>query len=202
VVVILAAFYRSDLFNERFRRYEVGRFLSALNGHTDRYPQPHDPLPRLTLRDVVPADVLDAPPPEIVNAAIAASLQSPCRSQRGVVIFHGYRVIASGWNAPPAPLQCDRSDACRANCSRAAIHAEQRCLLDTGRDARGHDMLHVKTVDGALVASGGPSCLECSKLALAAGIAGFWLFHESGWIRYDILDFHQRTIEAVTINAT
>jgi hypothetical protein len=70
------------------------------------------------------------------------------------------------------------------------VHAEQAALLRVGRRARDSEMLHVKTVDAALVPSGPPSCVECSKLILAAGIAGMWLFHADGWRRYDASDFH------------
>jgi hypothetical protein len=56
--------------------------------------------------------------------------------------------------------------------------------------------LHVKTVNGELVPSGGPSCVQCSKLALVCGIAGFWLYHEEGWRRYPMQEFHQLSIEA------
>jgi hypothetical protein len=31
-------------------------------------------------------------------------------------------------------------------------------------------------------------------LALAAGIVGFWLYHEDGWRRYDSADFHRRSL--------
>jgi hypothetical protein len=66
--------------------------------------------------------------------------------------------------------------------------------LRAGLHAQGCDMLHVKTVDGELVPSGGPSCVQCSKLALAAGIAGVWLFHEDGWRRYGAVEFHELSL--------
>lgn len=55
-------------------------------------------------------------------------------------------------------------------------------------------MLHIKTVDGAAVPSAGPSCLECSKLILEAGVAEMWLFLETGWTRYSAREFHTATL--------
>lgn len=55
-------------------------------------------------------------------------------------------------------------------------------------------MLHVKVVNKEIVPSGPPSCVECSKLALAAGIGFFWLYHDEGWKRYAMLDFHEQSI--------
>jgi deoxycytidylate deaminase len=142
------------------------------------------------------------PPLSAVDAAILSATESPCRSQRGAVIFQpatasraGF-IVARGFNAPPPPLRCDRSDRCRISCSRAAVHAEQRALLDAGRSAQFAEMLHVKVQEGELVASGPPSCVECSKLALAAGISGFWLYHAAGWAHYTMLGFHGISLAA------
>ncbi len=142
------------------------------------------------------------PPPTIVEAAIRCASQSPCRSQRGVVIWQpasdtrpGF-MVASAHNAPPYPLTCDRSQRCRDHCRRAAVHAEQRALLAAGTAATDAELVHVKVVDGELVASGGPSCVECSKLALVAGIAHVWLYHADGWARYSALDFHRLSCAA------
>jgi hypothetical protein len=48
-----------------------------------------------------------------------------------------------------------------------------------------------------LVPSGGPSCAQCSKLALAAGIVGVWLYHENGWRRYGAGEFHRLSLLAL-----
>lgn len=129
------------------------------------------------------------PPEHIIQFAIEASLNSPCQSKRGVAIWAGDNLISLGWNHKPKPFVCDGSSACKANCSKDAVHAEQHALL-CSRSVRGDQMLHVKTVDGLLVPSGGPSCLQCSKLILAAGISYMWLYHEGGWRRYDPVEFH------------
>ncbi|TAM62232.1 hypothetical protein EPN52_00925 [bacterium] len=130
-----------------------------------------------------------------VDAALRASQASPCRSKRGVAIWRGDTVLGVGHNRQPGGFRCTGDDACKASCARTAIHAEQAALLSSTGGIRGAEMLHVKTVDGLLVPSGGPSCLECSKLLLEAGIAGMWLYHEDGWRRYDALDFHTATLK-------
>lgn len=138
----------------------------------------------------------EAPPTYLVDYALAAATCSPCRSKRGVVVFRGANLIAKGLNYKPRGFDCDGSDACKATCRKEAIHAEQQALLFAGRAADGCDLLHVKAVDGKLVPSGGPSCVECSKLALIAGIAGVWLYHVDGWKRYEMADFHRLSLIA------
>lgn len=137
---------------------------------------------------------MTSPPANIVQLAIFASTRSPCRSQRGAVVFRGGYAQSSGFNHKPPGFVCDQSDACKATCRIEAIHAEQSALLHAGVFAIGSDLLHVKTVHGQLVFSGRPSCVECSKLALETGIAGVWLYHAEGWRRYDTVDFHRRSL--------
>lgn len=133
------------------------------------------------------------PPPHIVIRALEMACESPCRSKRGVVIFRGADVITRGFNFKPKWFECDGSATCKADCRWKAVHAEQHALLAAGTKASGAEMLHVKAVNGVLVSSGGPSCVECSKLALAAGIAGVWLY-DDGWRRYAIKEFHQLSL--------
>jgi deoxycytidylate deaminase len=120
----------------------------------------------------------------------------------------------SGCNAP-AIGRCDGSEACRTTCRQTCIHAEQTVIIQAGRaNGRGPvgaELLHIKVVpceEGTLLGklgvqryklahSGPPSCAECSKLILAAGVAGVWLFHEGGWQRYEAADFHRRTVETL-----
>lgn len=140
-----------------------------------------------------------APPAHIVIHAVQMAGYSPCRSQRGAVAFvprGGGSLIGAGWNRRQGPA-CDGSAECKATCRGTALHAEQAAILSSGTAIEGCDMLHVKIVGGALVASGGPSCLECSKLMLAAGVEGVWLYHEDGWRRYPIKEFHALTLEAL-----
>ena len=129
--------------------------------------------------------------------AIEAAAHSPCQSKRGVAIFNDSRgVVVCGWNHHPEPFTCDGSDRCKNNCGRTAIHAEQDALINVGAGLRwGASLLHIKIVDGLPVPSGGPSCLECSKLILSAGIATVWLLLEDGWKSYPAFEFHRLTAE-------
>lgn len=141
-------------------------------------------------------DLWKIPPAHIVELAIEVAGWSPCRSKRGVVVFDPQtgNVVSHGHNVKPAG--CDGSSQCKSTCRAEAVHAEQAALLASCSNARGCDLLHVKAVDGRLVVSGGPSCVQCSKLALYAGIAGVWLNHEEGWKRYDIQEFHHLSVAA------
>jgi len=137
------------------------------------------------------------PPAHIVDLAVQISTWSPCRSKRGVVVFIGDDVVSHGHNKKPAGFDCDGSEECKATCRAEAVHAEQMALLTAGYSrAWCADLLHVKTVDGRLVPSGGPSCVQCSKLAAYCGVAGVWLYHDAGWRRYPIADFHRLSLEA------
>ncbi len=140
-----------------------------------------------------------APAAHLIELAIRVSTWSPCRSKRGSVIFdRDDNIVAHGNNYKPQGFECDGSAECKSTCRRDAIHAEQRALLAAGHDSRGCEMLHVKTIDGQLVPSGGPSCEQCSKLALAAGVVSMWLYHEDGWRRYGVSDWHRLSLEAAT----
>lgn len=153
--------------------------------------------PPLAARLVEPTQMGAQPPKHVVDFAVEVSAWSPCRSKRGVVIFDGDDILTHGYNYKPGGFDCDGSDACKATCREEAVHAEQQALLARGpKVVRGSEMLHVKTVNGALVASGGPSCVQCSKLALVCGIAGVWLFHEDGWRRYPMVEFHHLSLAA------
>lgn len=135
-------------------------------------------------------------PARFVQQAIAASTCSPCRSKRGVAIFSSQTSIATGYNYKPSAFACNGSATCKATCRIEAVHAEQAALLLAGRNAEGADLIHVKTVDGALVVSGGPSCVQCSKLILVAGIQSVWLYEAHGWQQYTAEDFHRRSLAA------
>ena len=55
-------------------------------------------------------------------------------------------------------------------------------------------------VAGELVPSGGPSCISCARDLLVSGrVAAVWLFHEAGWRRYPIEEFHRLTMDACGI---
>lgn len=136
---------------------------------------------------------------DFVVLALMAASNSTCRSQRGAVAFNGREnepreLVAVGFNQKPDG-SCDGSEACKANCRREAVHAEQ-ALLASGADLTGADVIHVKAIARALAVSGGPSCVECSKILMLAGVAAVWLYHVEGWRRYPIAEFHALSLEA------
>ncbi len=134
-----------------------------------------------------------------LKQAVYAAKNSKCQSQRGVVIWHRQQGLTSiGWNAPPKPFECDGSDACKANCSKTAVHAEQAALVNAlGLMVRPkeEEMLHVKIVNGEPVHSIQPSCWQCSKLILASGIKSMWLYQKEGLVEYSALEFHKQTLK-------
>lgn len=141
----------------------------------------------------------ELPSRHVVDRAVEIAQYSPCRSKRGAVIFVRATggIVAHGYNFKPRGFDCDGSAACKSTCRGEAVHAEQSALMLAGvGQAAGRDLLHVKVVDGVLVASGGPSCIQCSKLAMAAGIAGVWLYHDEGWRRYEMTEFHRLSLES------
>lgn len=129
------------------------------------------------------------PPQHIIDFAIQASFNIPCLSRRGAAIFNGENLVSVGWNHQPRGFKCTADDKCKKTCGRDAVHAEQAALIGVG-NVRGYEMLHVKTVDGQLVPSMAPSCLQCSKLIIEAGLSGMWLYHEYGWRLYSPVEFH------------
>ncbi len=132
-----------------------------------------------------------------LEEATKIACMSPCKSKRGVIIWCRVKGIMSiGYNAPPLPFVCTGDEACRAKCSKTALHAEQAALM---RFAKRHtydvEMLHVKVVDGKAVTSEKPSCWQCSKLILASEVQYMWLYQKEGLVRYTALDFHEKTLE-------
>lgn len=180
------------------------------------------------------------PHPDLVRYAVHVGNKSPCaKSKRGVVAFTSdswtsqpFVIVGEGFNGPPRGFTCGGDDACRASCAKYCVHAELRALW-SAHDAftfAGHatnkavHLVHVKVVEGELVAGGGPSCWQCSRQLLDMGAAGIWLFEapmqnvaEHGgmhppiaevqmgpgrWRYYDALGFHARTLDACGIRAT
>lgn len=136
-------------------------------------------------------------------AAAHAAHESPCtKSKRGVAIFNPMygNVLGVGSNAPPAPLMCVGDGACRAACGKVAVHAEEAAIIDVVRKCRfstGLHMVHVKVVGEAIVPSGPPSCVECSKMILAWGIEVVWLLHDPGGLTpYEARDFHVESLKS------
>ena len=156
------------------------------------------------------------PPQTAIDAAIAVANRGPCaKSKRGVVAYRvqpanpfaragdcddkpSAYVVARGHNAPPRGFACDGSDACKAACAKVCIHAEQAVLASDFFGERFGPpayLVHVKTVDGLLVPSGGPSCWQCSRQIVDdARVAGIWLYHVDGWRFYESAEFHELTL--------
>lgn len=133
------------------------------------------------------------PPRTAIDAAVKASLGSPCfKSKRGVVLFSreltdssvsqgvdpgSWTIVSEGFNGPPHGFICQENDRCKEACARVCLHAEERAIRagSLGNDDHDLELVHVKTVDGRLVATGGPSCWQCSRVVADSGIYGVWL---------------------------
>lgn len=149
----------------------------------------------------------------MVPQALRIAMRSPCaKSKRGVIIIYEQRsnrelvVRAVGFNGPPPGFRCDASPWCRKVCGMLCNHAETEALRDLMSTqmlpAEDLHMLHVKAVDGVAVASGPPSCWQCSREILASGVIHkMWLLHEdvlSGAIvpvAYSPDEFHEQTLQ-------
>ena len=141
-----------------------------------------------------------SPRQDLVEAAVAVAQHSMCaKSKRGVAIvaMRGASTgIVAASNSPPPPYQCDGSPQCAQHCRRLAVHAEQRALLRfPATHYAGAELLHVKVNNGLAVPSGDPSCYECSKLILDAGIARVWLLRVPGWRPYTAVAFHALSLQ-------
>ena len=189
----------------RQQRAEDAATLRPQNGEAGIVAVPSVPVSPL-LSQPSPPDapvITEGPPQGVIEAAIQMSTFSPCRSKRGAVVFSDAAVagvvsiLGRGYNHK-SKFECDGSPTCKATCRVDAIHAEQMALINAAKTGiRPYmDALHVKTVDGVLVASGGPSCVECSKLLRASGINTVWLYHAEGWRRYPMDEFHRLSVEA------
>lgn len=169
------------------------------------------------------------PPEHAVEAARQYAIHSPCsKSKRGAVAIFNGKVIGGGFNGKPAgtgilpgyavQVPCPGDDACRANCGKMCVHAEIRAIRNTLRNnvglldrelllggMTGITILHVKVVDGKVVAGGPPSCLPCATEMLDAGIGYMWLFQGldlqgnprtdgDRWVFYTMYSFYQETV--------
>lgn len=161
---------------------------------------------------------MNAPPDEMVEAAEQAAEASPCaKSTRGVVtwVHLPSRILrlSSTWNGPPQPFTCLKTDECKNTCNKRCNHAETRAIRRmwqtihvggySGDDFMISDvqMLHIKLDRGQGVPGGPPSCWQCSREILDAGIAGIWLWelypeaeYSGEWKFYTPLDFHVATL--------
>lgn len=154
---------------------------------------------------------LDAgsPPQTAIDRAIAEAKQSPCRkSKRGCAMFYyrGQAVVLNGQghNGPPGSYECEGNAECRILCGRLCVHAEVRAILDGiklnhAAMVAGIELVHVKVVDGELVAGGPPSCWSCATLVLETNVWAVWLYedlHEGPrWTRWLAPQFYRSTMK-------
>lgn len=148
----------------------------------------------------------------IVRQTVAVAAGSPCaKSKRGVAIWggsfdhpdqHGWPFLLIEHNSPPQGFSCLGREVCGNHCNKVAVHAEERALLRVAKSVepcqfstQGASMLHVKVIDGELVQSRAPSCWQCSRMILEAGVESIWLYHVTGWEEYSTLEFHQQTLK-------
>lgn len=159
------------------------------------------------------------PPPKILREldtiARALGVDSCRKSARRVIVFdpNTLRILGAGYNAPPCPLACDGSEACRRDCAKICIHAEQMAITrataeNKSQHLTGLELVHGKFVDGNLVAGGPPSCWQCSKLVLEVDLRGVWLYQTPEslkrddrieriapeWKFYNAVEFHWATL--------
>lgn len=129
----------------------------------------------------------------------ACALSTCAKSKRGVILVSpdGADFVWS-INKPPKEFECSRDEWCRTNCNKVAVHAEERAIISAQCDLTGWEMFHAKHDYRdwyKIVPSGPPSCWQCSRMIVEAGIAGMWLYHEDGWKRYTAEEFHQLTLD-------
>ena len=166
---------------------------------------------------------MSAPPAFAVEWAVEVARRSPCaKTRRAAVVFVGEKILGAGYNHPPKPTICDGSPECRTDCGRRCVHAEAQAARVSWRETATEglyssvELVHVKIdSDGKLEAGGGPSCWQCSREVLDAGIAAVWLYRLptvteanaadvyraddprhvllARWQRYTAVDFHRIT---------
>ncbi|MBU0760824.1 MAG: hypothetical protein KJ600_00370 [Nanoarchaeota archaeon] len=138
-----------------------------------------------------------------LQAAVEEAGKSPCkRDKRGAVIVDSIGLeIGSGFNAPPAGLECEPRH-CEPTCKDYAVHAEMNAIANAVRRGNGQKlfnatMYHARTERGILQKSRSPKCYQCSKHLVVFGISGFVLNREGGCTYYPIEDFNRLSLESL-----
>lgn len=105
-------------------------------------------------------------------------------------------VIAT--NSPPAPFTCTKDDDCRKNCSKLAVHAEERAIIKAAKSnllpENNLHCFHLKIQHNVPVPSKEPSCVYCSRKMLEFGINYMWLYVDSGWKSWKMENFHRESL--------
>lgn len=136
-----------------------------------------------------------------LDEAIKAARRSPCfKVKRGAALWradsHLLHVwgVHAGHNSPPKGFAC-ADEQCQQHCAKVCVHAEQAVLNGVSDEwTLDAQLLHVKLVDDQLVASGAPTCWQCSRQILAQSVGIVWLLHDWGWTPYPAADFHEITL--------
>jgi deoxycytidylate deaminase len=133
------------------------------------------------------------------RAAFLEVMNSTCeKSKRGVVIAKDNKIIGKGTNNPPGNFECNLKD-CYDICRNYTVHAEQNAIFDAlkkNNNLEDSRLYHVKFKDGIPQYSGSPSCVECSKLILRAGIEEVVLEHANKeFALYTAEEFHLLSLE-------
>jgi deoxycytidylate deaminase len=113
----------------------------------------------------------------MAGIARAEAIQSPdSGNKRGAVLAAGYDILGRGHNAPPPGY------------GLPTVCAEMNALLDALNRRtwmRGGRVYSINTVDDLVIRSPPPSCVDCSKNLLTAGIEGVVLWNgEEGFAFY------------------
>ena len=124
------------------------------------------------------------------------------RAKCGTVIVNNNKVIASGYNAPPAELESQKRCNKKHELAKGfksdrtyCVHAEQRAIMDglakSSNEVKGSTLYFTRiNAEGELLNSGKPYCTIRSKMSLDAGAKYWVLSHEDGVKMYDAEEYN------------
>ncbi len=123
------------------------------------------------------------------------------RAKCGTVIVKDDKIIGEGYNGPP--LDDIQQSRCHDEFipgktkydKTCCLHAEWRAIMNAikrhPQEIAGSDLYFTRVDDhGVLLKSGAPFCTVCSRLALDAGVARFFLWHNDGIVGYPTLEYN------------
>lgn len=137
------------------------------------------------------------------EGAVKQAKKSTCeRARCGSVIVKDGKIIAKGFNSPPAELESQRrcsnskdSYHKKVTDKTCCVHAEQRAMIDALKNnsglIKGADLYFIRIdKNGIKIPAEKPYCTICSKMALDLGIKNFILFHKQGIRVYDTQEYN------------
>jgi deoxycytidylate deaminase len=125
------------------------------------------------------------------------------RAKCGSIIVKDGEVIGEGYNAPPLDKIEDQRCLIEYELPQkfkydrtCCIHAEWRAVINAFKKHPekivGSDLYFMRLNDqGEMTRAGVPFCTECSRIALDAGVARFFLWHEDGIKGYDAHEYNE-----------